>query len=95
MPPVGWDQLSAGALVAGFVLAILFGYLIPRWSFVRALKEKDSLIERQDVLIDKLQSALDRRDEQFAILIKHAELTVSLLEDLKRTGDRVQRTGSP
>jgi hypothetical protein len=95
VPLVGWGQLSAGALVAGFVLAIMFGFLIPRWSLVRFLKEKDNLIERQDVLIGKLQTALDRRDQQFGVLIKHAELTVSLLEDLKRVSERSQRTGSP
>jgi hypothetical protein len=76
---VALGSYSPYAIAATAVLLILTGALVPRWIFNRIINDKDKLI-------DRLTRALDKRDEQFDILIKQGELSVRLLEDLKAAG---------
>jgi len=68
--PEAWLRYLVGACV----LAVLFGYLIPRRT---ANRENDYL-----------RKALDKRDAQVDTLIKQNETVIALLEDIKAAGSR-------
>jgi Flp pilus assembly protein TadB len=67
--------------VALTVAAIISGLLVPRWVHRERITDKD----RQ---ITALQAALDKRDDQVTRLAASGELTVRLLEDIKREAAR-------
>jgi len=78
---VAFSQLGPWGLVSVFVMLVFLGGLVPRWIHNQRVDDKDRLI-------DRLTAALDKRDEQFDILIKQGEAVVKLLEDLKRASDK-------
>lgn len=80
---VVWSQVTPWGVVTVFVMFLALGWLIPRWFHIRELAFRDKLIE-------KLQTALDRRDEQFTNLFEQNQVIVRLLEDIKATGHRLQ-----
>lgn len=74
---------------------ILFGVLIPRWVHIRLVTEKNERIAEKDRLIEKLGAALDKRDEQFTKLVVNTEklitngdLTIHLLEEIKKASQQ-------
>lgn len=73
---LGWGQLGPWGLVSVFFMLVFLGGLIPRWIYNRILDDKDTLI-------NKLQTALDKRDEQFEKLFEQNRVIVQLLEDIK------------
>jgi hypothetical protein len=85
MESVVWGQLGPWGLVSVFVMLVFLGGLIPRWIYNKSLTDKDNLIE-------KLQRALDLRDEQFGRLFEQNKIIVGLLEDINRA--QRQETGS-
>lgn len=94
LPVTGLAQVGPWGLVSIFVLSVFLGGLIPRWTFVKVINEKDQVIKGKDVLIEKLQVAADRRDAQFERIFQQTEVIVKLLEDLKHAGSsRMQGTG--
>lgn len=74
-------------LVGILVLLIATGQLIPRWTHKERVRDKDELIE-------KLQGALDKRDEQFDKLYTQGVLMLKLLEDIK-AASRSQESRQP
>lgn len=81
---LGWSQLTPWGIVTVMVMLIAVGGLIPRWTFKKIVDDKDKLIE-------KLQTALDMRDEQFKELFGNQELTIRLLEEIKREAQSRRR----
>jgi hypothetical protein len=79
MFPMEWAEIGPWGLVTIFVLFVGTGLLIPRWTFSKILRDKDTIIELQ-------QKALDKRDEQFNTLAEQNKLTIVLLQDIKRMG---------
>lgn len=85
MTGVVWEQVSPWGLVAGLVILIALGGLIPRWMHNQRINDKEELIKR-------LTAALDHRDQQFDQLTGQFTLVIKLLEDIKRASDeRVSR----
>jgi hypothetical protein len=76
------------ALLGITVLAVILGGLLPRWTHNRFMKFQEDRLKEKDELIGKLTAALDKRDEQFDIVIRQGELTVRLLEDIKAAGQK-------
>jgi len=72
------------ALLGIAVLAVILGGLLPRWTHNKFMKFQEDRLKEKDILIEKLTTALDKRDEQFDALIKQGEVTVKLLEDIKQ-----------
>lgn len=73
---------GAPALVTMFVVAICVGALIPRPTHNKIVREKDETIHY-------LRAALDRRDDQTKKLVEASEVTIRLLEELKRQANSV------
>lgn len=71
-----WSQLGPAGLVSVIVMLVVLGFLIPRWTVNRWLKDRDEQITYH-------KSMLDKRDEQIAKLLHQGELTVRLLEEIK------------
>lgn len=74
-----WTQLGPSGLI---VMVVVFGFLVPRWTVNRWLRDRDEQIAYHKAMLDK-------RDEQFVTLLQQGELTVRLLEEIKaasRTG---------
>lgn len=72
----GLANLGPWGLVTVFVLLILFGRLIPRWTHEQRITDRDERIRYLEKMVDK-------RDEQFEKLLANGELVIKLLEDLK------------
>ena len=71
--------LGPWGLVSMFVALVFLGGLVPRWLHNQRVADKEQQIKA-------LQAMVDKRDEQVDKLIKSSELTISLLEDIKRAG---------
>lgn len=83
---IGLAQILDYGVSGAVVLAVLLGWLIPRWVHVQRTSDKDAQIAY-------LQAALDRRDEQVDKLIEGQSHTVHLLEDIKATAARARGAG--
>lgn len=59
-------QYGAGALVAIFILSVLFGYLIPRWTHNQIVKSKNEDIKSKD-------RQLEQKDKEIALWREIAE----------------------
>ena len=70
------------------VLAVILGGLLPRWTHNKFMKLLEERLKEKDELINRLTTALDKRDEQFDTLIRQGEVTVKLLEDIKAAGQK-------
>lgn len=79
-----WAQLGPAGLI---VTVVVFGFLVPRWTVNRWLKDRDDQIKY-------LHSMVDKRDEQFDKLLTQGELNTRLLEDLKEAASKTGATGS-
>lgn len=86
MEGVGLAQLLDYGVSGAVVLAVLLGFLIPRWVHVQRVTDKDAQI-------GYLQAALDKRDEQVDKLIEGQAQTIHLLEDIKATAARTRERG--
>lgn len=73
-----WAQLGPAGLIAAVVV---FGFLVPRWTVNRWLRDRDDQIRY-------LRGAVDKRDEQFEKLLSQGELNTRLLEDLKKAASK-------
>jgi len=77
----GLADVGPWGLVTLFVLLVLFGRLIPRWTHDQRMGDKDERIRH-------LESMVDKRDEQFEKLLTNGELVIKLLEDLRSEAAR-------
>lgn len=64
----------------------MLGRLVPRWIHNQRVNDRDEQIKL-------LLTMLDKRDAQFEKLVEQNEITVKLLEDLKRAS--AERRGAP
>jgi hypothetical protein len=74
-------------LVSMFFILVFLGGLIPRWTHNQRVNDKEQTITY-------LESMVAKRDEQFDKLIENAEITVRLLEDIKRAAGTAEHTQS-
>lgn len=81
----GLGQLLDYGVSGAVVLAVLLGWLIPRWVHAQRVADKDEQIHN-------LRSALDKRDEQVSRLIEQGTTTIHLLEEIKTLA--IQRRGA-
>lgn len=94
--PAGfWATAGPVGLLSIAIAMVLFGLLIPRRTYIDRLAEKDERIAEKNVLIEKLGSALDKRDEQFTKLVINTEkliangdLTIHLLEEIRKASQQ-------
>lgn len=68
-------QYGAGGIVAIVILAVLFGWLIPRWTVNQIVKSKDKEI--------------DQKDKQLAAKDKENELLRQAVDNYRLANDRV------
>lgn len=85
---VGWSQLGPTGLVSVIVMLVVLGFLVPRWTVNRWLRDRDDQIAYH-------KSMLDKRDEQFDTLLRQGELTVRLLEEIKAASKTGAGSGHP
>jgi len=76
MEAAALGQLGPWGIVSVFFMLVFLGALIPRWTHKERMKDKEELIK-------KLQIALDKRDEQFDKLIEQNTIAIKALEELK------------
>lgn len=72
-----WAEIGPWGLASVFVMLVMTGLLIPRWTHLQRVGDRDKQIEL-------LQKALDKRDVQVDLLIQQNNVTIKLLEDIKR-----------
>lgn len=70
-------NIGPWGLITLFVLAVFFGYLIPRWTHKQRISDKEDEIKF-------LRETLGKKDEQLQTAINNNELVVKALEDIKR-----------
>lgn len=80
-----WTQLGPAGLI---VMVVVFGFLVPRWTVNRWLKDRDDQIKFY-------KSMMDKRDEQFDKLVLQGELTTRLLEEIKAASKTGAGSGHP
>lgn len=77
LDPTQWADIGPWGLLTVFVMLVLLGGLVPRWIHSQRVSDRDKEIAL-------LRTMLDKRDEQFDKLVKQGEITIRLLEDIKR-----------
>jgi hypothetical protein len=81
---VGLKDAGPWSLVGIFVLSLLGGWLIPRWTHKERIADlKEQLAEHKET-ITFLQAALEKRDEQVSLLANNNQLAVTALEAIRR-----------
>lgn len=75
-PVLGWAQIGPYGVITIIILCIVFGLLIPRWTFNRIVRE----LEKQNKL---LEAMLNKRDEHLSIALNAGRVPVKVFEDLK------------
>lgn len=91
-----WDKVAAigpWGLVTIFFLLMFMGWLVPKATHERELRDKDEQIKDLRDQRDTMGKALDKRDAQIHELATLAEMNVQLLEELKDEAARRQRFG--
>lgn len=83
---LGLAQVMEYGPTGAVVIAVLLGWLVPRWTHTQRMADKDATIAL-------LKETLDKRDAQVEKLIEGQETTIHLLEDIKATA--AQRQGRP
>ena len=76
VPIIGWAQIGPWGVITIMVLSIVFGLLIPRWTFNRIVRE----LEKQNKL---LEAMLNKREEHLSIALNAGRVPVKVFEDLK------------
>jgi hypothetical protein len=70
-------QYGPWGLVSIFFMLVFLGGLIPRWVHKQRIEDKEEVIKY-------LKEIVDKRDKQFDDLIRQNEVTIKMLEDIKR-----------
>jgi hypothetical protein len=98
IPAAAWTTIGPAGLLAIVVVMVLYGVLVPRRVYNERVAAERERIAEKDKLIDKLSAALDKRDEQFDRLVTNSEklisgseLTIHLLEEIKKASQRPDR----
>lgn len=76
IPVLGWAQIGPYGVITIIILCIVFGLLIPRWTFNRIVRE----LEKQNEL---LEAMLNKREEHLGIALNAGRLPVKVFEELK------------
>jgi hypothetical protein len=74
---ISLGQYGPWGLVSVFVMLVFLGGLLPRWTHNQRMRDKDEIIKF-------LRDTVEKRDEQFDVLMKQGEMIVKLLEDIKK-----------
>jgi uncharacterized membrane-anchored protein YhcB (DUF1043 family) len=75
-------QYGAGAILAIVLLAIVFGYLIPRWTVNQLMKAKNDEIKAKD-------RQLEQKDREISLLREVAENYRAANLEIARSSDRI------
>lgn len=88
MPEAFWAEVGPWGLVSIFVVMVLTGLLVPRWTHNQRVNDRDKQI-------DLLTKTIEKRDVQIETMIQQHNIVIKLLEDIKRESQTRPRGRTP
>lgn len=92
--PPGWEDLTAKGIVAVAVLMVFLGWLIPKRTHDREIRERDETIARQRAQLDKALETNSRLTTAVQNLTVPAHTSATALRAIaKEAGDPRAKAG--
>ena len=91
--PPGWEDLTAKGIVAFGVLMVFLGWLIPKRTHEREMRDKDETIARQRKQLDDAIENNARLTSAVQNLVVPANTSATALRSIAKEAEKPRATG--